>query len=108
MNKTDSAKIDALLAKLWSTNLPTLRERLDLLDRTAATAASGSLDETARTEALNIAHKLAGSLGMFGYQEGTEIARQIEQLLKAPTPAELTRLSTLTNHLRDTLAAAIT
>ncbi|MEO6910075.1 MAG: Hpt domain-containing protein, partial [Edaphobacter sp.] len=88
----------------WERNLPTLYERLDLLDRAALAAASGTLAEATRTEALDIAHKLAGSLGMFGHHRGTEIARDIEQILKAPTPESLANLAAFTTDLRRALA----
>jgi HPt (histidine-containing phosphotransfer) domain-containing protein len=107
MNKDDSAKIDDILIQLWRKNLPTLHERLELLDRTAAHASSGTLNDIIRNDALNIAHKLTGSLGMFGYQQGTDIARQIEQILKSPPPATLSTLPTLTAALRNTLASAL-
>lgn len=35
-----------------------------------------------RRGAMDTAHKLAGSLGMFGYPRGTELAREIEQMLE--------------------------
>jgi chemotaxis protein histidine kinase CheA len=100
-------QIDTLLASLWQKNLPTLRERLDLLDRTASIASSGALAEAPRLEAYNIAHKLTGSLGMFGYQQGTEIARKIEQILKTPTPTQLTSLVALAKDLRSSLASGL-
>ncbi len=115
MKKDEEAKIEILLATLWERNLPTLRERLDILDRAAAAAASGHLTEASRAEALGIAHKLSGSLGMFGYHRGTEIARQIEAILAplastpdspapaASTPDTLTHLSILVIELHDTL-----
>lgn len=103
MKKDEEAKIDTLLAALWERSLPTLYERLDVLDRASAEAASGHLTEASRSEALGIAHKLSGSLGMFGYHRGTEIARQIEAILNAPTPNTLPRLSALVTELRDTL-----
>jgi HPt (histidine-containing phosphotransfer) domain-containing protein len=100
-------KIEHILSDLWKKNLPVLKDRLDLLDRTAWAAASGDLTEAARTEALSIAHKLSGSLGMFGYTEGTEIARQIEHLLKQPASENLNSLTELTIDLRKTLAAGL-
>lgn len=100
-------KIEALLADLWQRHLPTLRERLDLLDRTAAEASSGTLSEGSRLEALSVAHKLAGNLGMFGHQRATEIASTMEQILKAPTAEALPTLSGLTTDLRKTLAPAL-
>ena len=102
MTPNDESKIDALLVDLWERGLPLLRERLNLLDRAAAAAETGDLSEDLRVEAGGIAHKFAGSLGMFGYDRGTEIARQIEQMLSEP-PAAWARLSELVRELRETL-----
>jgi len=107
MKKQVPDQIDTLLAELWQKNLPTLRERLDLLDRTAKNAATGNLAEDSRVEAQSIAHKLSGSLGMFGYQEGTQIAAKIELMLKSPTPRDLQTLGTMTADLRKALAAGL-
>jgi chemotaxis protein histidine kinase CheA len=107
MKKVDEEKINKVIADLWKKNLPTLRERLILLDRMAATAVTGNLPETVRLEALEIAHKLSGSLGMFGYQQGTEIARKMEIILKSPTPEALTTLTTLAKDLRHSLPSPL-
>jgi chemotaxis protein histidine kinase CheA len=112
VNPTVDAKdidkqIDTLLVQLWRKNLPTIRERLDLLDRFGSIASTGQLDEATRIEALNIAHKLAGSLGMYGYQQGTEVASKMERILKSPTPETLTTLSALAVDLRNSLAAGL-
>jgi HPt (histidine-containing phosphotransfer) domain-containing protein len=98
-------KINNVLAELWKKNLPTVQERLDLLDKFGKAAASGKLDEPTRIEALNIAHKLAGSLGMYGYQQGTEVASKMERILKSPTPETLLTLRTLAADLRKSLAS---
>ena len=71
---TASEDIHALLADLWQRHLPTLHERLNLLTRIGDEASSGTLAEASRLEAHSIAHKLAGNLGMFGYNQATEIA----------------------------------
>jgi hypothetical protein len=60
--KSAPDQIDTVLAQLWQKNLPTIRERLDLLDQFASAASTGTLDEATRVEALSIAHKLASSL----------------------------------------------
>jgi chemotaxis protein histidine kinase CheA len=101
------AQIETVLAQLWQKNLPTVRERLDLLDRFGAVASSGELDEPTRIEALSIAHKLSGSLGMFGYQQGTEVASKMERILKSPTPETLVTLRSLAVDLRKSLAAGL-
>ncbi|MDQ2834987.1 MAG: Hpt domain-containing protein [Acidobacteriota bacterium] len=107
MNKADEAKVNAVLADLWQKNLPTLRERLTLFDQAAKTAKTGSLPEESRLECLGIAHKLSGSLGMFGYQEGTEVARKIEKILMAPTSETLLMLTDMVKDLRKSLAAGL-
>lgn len=103
MNSKDAPKINALLAGLWERSLPLLRERLEVLDRVATEAALGEMGGTSRIEALEIAHKLAGSLGMFGYTEGTEIARRLEQLLDNPALASPSEMAQLVVDLRRTL-----
>ena len=107
MKKPTPDQIDDILAQLWRKNLPTIRERLDLMDRFGAAAALGTLDEPMRIEALGIAHKLAGSLGMYGYPQGTEVASKMERILKSPTPETLTTLRALAADLRKSLAAGL-
>ena len=108
-NAQSNAQIDAeindVLTQLWKKNLPTIRQRLDLLDQFASAAVSGTLEEHTRMEALRIAHNLAGSLGMYGYQQGTEVASKMERILKSPTPETLLTLRTLAAHLRKSLAS---
>ena len=104
MDKKTEAKVDNLIAELWQRHLPSLRERIDLLDRVSLEASSGSLAEPARAEALSIAHKLAGNLGMYGYPEGSKVASEMELILKAPTSQKLATLTTLTKQLRKALA----
>ena len=92
-----------LLARLWERSLPVVRERLDVLDTAAAAAGSNALTEALRAHAIAEAHKLAGSLGMFGYSAGTELARAIEALLETETAPPADRISTLATNLRASL-----
>jgi HPt (histidine-containing phosphotransfer) domain-containing protein len=107
MKKPAPDQIDNVLAQLWQKNLPTIRERLDQLDQFAFAASAGTLAEGTRVEALSIAHKLAGSLGMYGYQQGTEVASQMERILKSPTPETLITLRSLAVDLRKSLEAGL-
>ena len=75
-----------ILATIWQRNLPIVRERLDMLNGIAAQAETGLLSEALRREGAEIAHKLAGSLGMFGYDQGTEVARALEIVLDSEGP----------------------
>ncbi len=87
--------LNPAIAALWQRNQPLLLERLALLDR----AAAGPLTPALRGEAIAIAHKLSGSLGMFGFYDGTQIAREIEAQLESPAPDAAT-LTALTAQLR--------
>ena len=86
-------KTAALLATLWLKNRPIVDERLASLDGAAAAAAGGSLADAQRKEAQSAAHKLAGALGMYGFDEGTRVARQIEVLLEGREPARCARMA---------------
>jgi len=92
-------KTTALLAQLWVKNRPIVEERLATLDRASAAAVSGQLSDELRNEAAQAAHKLAGALGMYGYDEGTRIAREIDSLLSNPMPGAA-RLGELIADLR--------
>ena len=92
-------KTAALLAALWVRNRPVVEERLASLDRAVADAAAGGLSEELRKEANSSAHKLAGSLGMYGFDEGTRVARELEVLLGGAAP-DAARLNGLIAELR--------
>jgi HPt (histidine-containing phosphotransfer) domain-containing protein len=92
-------KTAALLATLWVKIRPLVEERLATLDKAAAAASAGTLAEDLRKEAASSAHKLAGSLGMYGYDEGTRVARELEVLLGKAAP-DAARLSALIAELR--------
>jgi HPt (histidine-containing phosphotransfer) domain-containing protein len=56
-----------------------------------------------REDASSTAHKLAGSLGMFGYTRGTEFARNIEVLLNEPGDVDALGLRELSASLRESV-----
>lgn len=92
-----------ILASVWQRSLPVLRKRLSTLNDAARAASDGHLSASARKEASEIAHKLAGSLGMFGYMCGTEIAQQLEILLDSDGTVPAARFEELTAQLAQTL-----
>jgi chemotaxis protein histidine kinase CheA len=102
-NANADSEIRALLEDLWQRHLPSMHERLNLLDRAALSAVAGQLVEAERAEAQSIAHKLAGNLGMFGYADAGLIASSMEQLLKEPALAATDQLASLARQLRKTL-----
>lgn len=64
--------------RLWVKYFPQMRERVVTLQNAAASVAQGTLSEAEQHQACADAHKLAGVLGMFGLQDGTELAREAE------------------------------
>jgi HPt (histidine-containing phosphotransfer) domain-containing protein len=92
-------KTAALLASLWLKVRPLVEERLAVLDAVAAGAQQGKMTQELRTEGRSNAHKLAGSLGMYGYDEGTRVARELEQLLESGS-SDAERISALVLELR--------
>ncbi len=95
-------KTASLLAALWLRVRPLVEERLATLDQAVA---ANPLPEQLRKDAAGSAHKLAGSLGMYGYDEGTRIAREIELLLDSGS-ADTTRLEALVAELRGSISSA--
>jgi len=82
-----AAKTAQLLAVLWERNLPIVEERLALLDTAVSTLLrTATLDPQLQIDAANVAHKLAGTLGMFGYPRGTDLARLLEEVLELTDP----------------------
>ncbi len=103
MKPDAEAQTKKLLDSLWIRNLPMVKERLLTLDRAAETARSATLTHPLRRDAAMTAHKLAGSVGMFGHTEGTEIARKLEVLFDDPADPDPDLLSTLAADLRRAL-----
>src|SRR5579875_618923 len=92
-----------LISALWERSAPLLTERLNGLDIACEAAVIGRLSPIMRRGAADTAHKLAGSLGMFGYPRGTDLAREIEQLLENDGVVDPGLLRELVVQLRDTL-----
>ena len=103
MPDSAQSKTQNMIAALWQRSQPQVLQRLALLDQAATEPLTPSLQQ----EAAATAHKLAGSLGMFGFPEGTRIARELEQLLEADSPNPI-QLKSLTTALRQTLFPATT
>ena len=70
------ARVKELLKQLWTQHRETVFERLAIVEN--ASGAALELDEVAMVEARSAAHKLAGALGTFGFQQGTDWARDSE------------------------------
>jgi HPt (histidine-containing phosphotransfer) domain-containing protein len=72
------AAIARALDAMWQKFLPDVRERAEVLGAAAEAAAAGTLTDEHRAAAQSVAHKLAGTLGTFGLNRGTALARELE------------------------------
>jgi len=80
---------------LWEQFKGRIFEQLETLEGVSVALLEGALDSESRQKAEREAHKLAGSLGSLGLLEGTRLARELEQMLRAGEPlreAECPRL----------------
>ncbi len=67
---------------------PTLDARLEALKQAASTLEQGHLPPEIQQSALAAAHKLSGSLGLFGLESGSYLAHTLEAWLQTPHLAE--------------------
>ena len=78
----------AAVSKIWDRHLKQNEERIAALEDAVMAMLEGSLTTELRTQAEREAHKLAGSLGTFGLNNATTLARRIELALSPRTEAE--------------------
>lgn len=84
-----------------------IRQRLSVVEGAVRSLQAGSLPSQQRAIACAEAHRLAGGLGTFGYEDGSTQARQIEQMLGANRLLEspdVDQLSSCLLALKQTLA----
>ena len=94
------------MAQLWEQCKEMTFNRIRILEHAALALGTGTLSDELRQQAAREAHKLVGSVGMFGFAEGSRLARTIKQMLEAGAPlgqTEASRLSELIVCLRRAL-----
>jgi diguanylate cyclase (GGDEF)-like protein len=98
-----------VIAAVWERNRATIIEQVEVLEDAVASLLEGNLEEDLRRTAQSEAHKLAGSVGTFGFAEGSRIAREMELTFQDASlldEAHTLRLSELVVQLRDELEHA--
>ncbi|MEG5047498.1 response regulator [Microcoleus sp. B4-C1] len=82
-------------------------QQISVLEQAKTDLLAGKLETELQQVAKHEAHKLVGSLGSFGYPEGSKFARYAENLLindRSLTAEEITRFSELVTGLQQELA----
>jgi DNA-binding response OmpR family regulator/HPt (histidine-containing phosphotransfer) domain-containing protein len=87
-------KLAASMAKIWETSKVQFLEQLRIIETISQELAQGQMTADRQAMAEREAHKLAGTLGMFGLMEGSVVARKLEHLwqLLPPEPLEIANL----------------
>jgi DNA-binding response OmpR family regulator len=94
------------MAGLWEKFKDTFTAQIQQIEGAAQALANQCLTPELRHQAEREAHKLAGSLGMFGFDQGSVLAQEVEQLLKkapALSAKQIQRLNQLARSLWDEL-----
>jgi DNA-binding response OmpR family regulator len=87
----EPANLERVIAQYKTTFI----EQLEILSEARTKLQQKSLELDLRHRAGREAHKMAGSLGIFGYPQGSRLARTIELLLEGNRPLERLELSKL-------------
>lgn len=82
----DQAAIVAAMAQTWDKHQDTMHERLSILEAAVVALDENRFNSDLQKSGCAQAHKLAGSLGCFGFAEGSRLARELELLLQLDGP----------------------
>lgn len=102
-----TTQVAADLWDVWQECRPTYCDRLAIIEAAVTALQQGTLPPSQQQAATQEAHTLIGSLGSFGLTEASQLSRQIQQILKQPTPlgpSEAEHLSRLIARLQSHLA----
>ena len=92
--------VDALRS-VWEHQHERVSERIGVVEQALAALGEDRLDGELRGEAERAAHMLAGSVGMFGFLDASDAARELESELLHATPDRMPVLSALVGRLRE-------
>ncbi|KAM3095624.1 response regulator [Phormidesmis sp. 146-12] len=87
--------VAAEIQQIWQQTREKLQQRFATIEATVTLLAKQQSSVKQQKEACQEAHKLAGSLGMFGTMDGSELASEIEQLLDGKHPPKSDKLKSL-------------
>ena len=88
--------LDGALDSMWVEAAATFSTRVGAIEDHIVGLLNEDCDDRCRADAVSAAHKLAGTMGMFGMAAGSVMALELEQLLEgeeSPTLAQLERAS---------------
>jgi HPt (histidine-containing phosphotransfer) domain-containing protein len=93
---TPQSPVPSSASRVWAQFHGVIFERMATIETAVAALRQAQLTDEIRKKAVLEAHRLAGSLGMFGLAEGTRLAREIETTLGDQAPVGPEALGGLT------------
>ncbi|MDM9383726.1 response regulator [Chlorogloeopsis sp. ULAP01] len=81
-NPNVEQQFNQAMSGMWNQYQELMAERIQVLQQAAGELHTGKLGSDLHQSAGRAAHKLAGVLGMFGKETGTQTAREIERILE--------------------------
>ena len=102
-------QLRAVVADVWARHRGAVMDQVDVIERGVERLGVEGVDEEQWRAVRRHAHNLAGSIGMFGFSRGSDIARQLDEGLRDtnPTaPGDTGRLLQLAVQLRQELEAS--
>jgi DNA-binding response OmpR family regulator/HPt (histidine-containing phosphotransfer) domain-containing protein len=106
-----NAQYFEFLSETWITAQPQCLAQVEALSQSMQALQADGFTPQRHAEAQHIAHKLVGTLGLFGLTQGEAIARCLEDILSAAEPlpsSSLDSLDDLVTKLRQEIQSAIT
>ncbi len=97
----------AAVDQMWLQYQDVMMQRMTVLQTAAIAIQAEQLTEELRASAVREAHKLAGVLGMFERESGTQLAREIEELLLIEDSFTSHKLPSLVQELDELLALSV-
>ena len=98
---TFADELQRKVQEVWLRHLPLMRSRLEVVGRAIEALRRGELTPELSIDAAQGAHKLAGSLGTFGLQTGSDAAVEIEKLFSGDVPLHAADASRAHQHLAE-------
>lgn len=83
---------ETIVMALWEQFKDSFMVQLDVLDQVVSALQTGQLTHPLQLEAKQTVHKLVGSLGVYGFPQGSVLAKQIEALLHSDLTVDTTKI----------------
>jgi DNA-binding response OmpR family regulator len=106
-----NAQYFEFLSETWISTQPQCLAQVEVLSQAVQALQADKLTPQRQFEAHHIAHKLVGTLGVFGLTQGESIARRLEAVLSAAQPVSsesVVILNTLVTTLQQEIQSAVT